>query len=49
VIAAAGRADVRRFVFFSSVIRPVLSLANHAAKARVEEALYDSGLEYTFL
>ncbi|HYZ54111.1 MAG TPA: NmrA family NAD(P)-binding protein [Streptosporangiaceae bacterium] len=48
VIAAAIRAGVRRLVF-SSVIHPVLSLINHAAKAPVEEALYDSGLEYTVL
>jgi uncharacterized protein YbjT (DUF2867 family) len=48
VIAAAVAAGVRRFVF-SSVIHPVLSLINHAAKAPVEEALYDSGLEYTVL
>lgn len=48
VIAAAVRAGVRRLVF-SSVIHPVLSLVNHAAKAPVEEALYDSGLEYTVL
>jgi uncharacterized protein YbjT (DUF2867 family) len=48
VIAAATQAGVRRLVF-SSVIHPVLSLVNHAAKAPVEEALYDSGLEYTVL
>jgi uncharacterized protein YbjT (DUF2867 family) len=48
VVAAAAGAGVRRFVF-SSVIHPVLSLVNHAAKAPVEEALYDSGLEYTVL
>jgi uncharacterized protein YbjT (DUF2867 family) len=48
VVAAAVGAGVRRFVF-SSVIHPVLSLVNHAAKAPVEEALYDSGLEYTVL
>lgn len=48
VVAAAVRAGVRRIVF-SSVIHPVLSLINHTAKAPVEEALYDSGLEYTVL
>ena len=48
-VAAAVKAGVRRFVF-SSVIHPVLSaLSNHAAKAPVEEAILDSGLEYTFL
>lgn len=49
VVAAAIDAGVRRFVF-SSVIHPVLSgLANHAAKAPVEEAVLDSTLEYSFL
>lgn len=47
-IAAAVRAGVRRLVF-SSVIHPGLSLVNHFAKAPVETALYDSGLEYTVL
>lgn len=48
-VDAAVAAGVRRIVF-SSVIHPVLSgLANHAAKAPVEEAILDSGLEYTFL
>ncbi len=41
-------AGVTRFVF-SSVIHPVLSLPNHAAKAPVEEALIDSGLEFAIL
>ena len=48
-VAAAVKAGVRRFVF-SSVIHPVLSaLSNHAAKAPVEEAILDSGLEYSLL
>ena len=48
-VSAAKRADVRRVVF-SSVIHPILSeLVNHAAKASVEEALLDSGMEYVFL
>ncbi len=48
-VAAAVRAGVQRFVF-SSAIHPVLSaLPNHAAKATVEEAILDSGLEYTLL
>lgn len=49
VVEAAKDAGVRRFVF-SSVIHPVLAeLANHAAKAPVEEAVLTSGMEYTFL
>jgi uncharacterized protein YbjT (DUF2867 family) len=48
-VAAAKQAGVRRVVF-SSVIHPILSeLENHAAKAPVEEALLDSGMEYVFL
>ncbi|MBV9512293.1 MAG: NmrA family NAD(P)-binding protein [Caulobacteraceae bacterium] len=48
-VTAAVKAGVRRFVF-SSVIHPILSaLSNHAAKAPVEEAILDSGLEYTLL
>lgn len=49
MVAAAAKAGVSRIVF-SSVIHPVLSgLSNHANKAPVEEALLDSGLEYSFL
>lgn len=49
MVDAAIRAGVRRFVF-SSVIHPVLGgLVNHAAKAPVEEAVLNSGLEFTFL
>jgi uncharacterized protein YbjT (DUF2867 family) len=49
IVEAAKQAGVRRFVF-SSVIHPVLSaLANHAAKAPVEEVILGSGMEYAFL
>jgi uncharacterized protein YbjT (DUF2867 family) len=49
LVEACVAAGVKRFVF-SSVIHPVLSsLSNHAAKAPVEEAVLDSGMEYTFL
>jgi uncharacterized protein YbjT (DUF2867 family) len=48
-VREAVAAGVRRIVFLS-VIHPVLrQLSNHAAKAPVEEAILDSGLEYTFL
>jgi uncharacterized protein YbjT (DUF2867 family) len=48
-VEAVERSGARRIVF-SSVIHPVLAeLANHAAKAPVEAAILDSGLEYTFL
>jgi len=49
MVRAARRAAVRRIVY-SSVIHPVLSdLVNHTAKATVEEAILDSGLDYVFL
>lgn len=49
MVAAARRAGVRRFVF-SSVIQPTdVSLANHASKIPVEQALFDSGLQFTVL
>jgi uncharacterized protein YbjT (DUF2867 family) len=49
MVEAALRARVRKFVF-SSVIHPILlGLPNHAAKAPVEEALVNSGLEFTIL
>jgi uncharacterized protein YbjT (DUF2867 family) len=49
IVDAACKAGVQRIVF-SSVIHPVLSdLVNHAAKARVEEGILNSGLEYVFL
>ena len=48
-VAEAVAAGVCRIVF-SSVVHPVLSgLVNHAAKAPVEEAILDAGLEFTFL
>ena len=48
MVRAASAAGVRRFVF-SSVHHPSLSLTNHAAKQPVEEALYESSMEYTVL
>lgn len=48
-VATARNAGVRRIVF-SSVFHPVISrLVNHAAKAPVEEAILDAGIEYSFL
>lgn len=49
MIDAARAAGVRRFVF-SGVIHPsIAALPNHTAKLPVEEALYDSGMEFTVL
>lgn len=48
-VEAAVAAGVKRIVF-SSVVHPVIAgLVNHIAKAPVEEAILDSGIEYTFL
>lgn len=48
MVAAAKAAGVRRVVF-SGVYHPSLSLVNHAATRPIEEALYNSGLEFTVL
>src|SRR5437868_1621941 len=48
MVAAAQAAGVRRVVF-SGVYHPSLSLVNHADTRPVEEALYNSGLEFTVL
>ncbi len=49
MVELAKRAGVRRFVF-SSVIHPSLgALANHSAKAPVEEAILTSGMDYVIL
>lgn len=49
MVEAAKAAGVRKFVF-SGVIHPSISaLSNHAAKSPVEEALYESGMNFTVL
>lgn len=49
VVDAAVKAGLRRIVF-SSVIHPTLgTLVNHREKAPVEEAIFESNLEYTIL
>lgn len=49
MLGAARSAGVRKFVY-SSVIQPTCTkLSNHAAKIPVEEAIFESGLEYTIL
>ena len=49
MVSAAVRAGVRRLVF-SSVYHPSLvDLSNHRGKLVVEQAIYDSGLEFTIL
>lgn len=49
MVEAAKAAGVRKFVF-SGVIHPSLSkMTNHAAKRPVEEAMYESGMDFTVL
>ena len=49
LVGGAAAAGVRRIVF-SSVIHPVIGkLQNHIQKAPVEEAIIESGMEFTFL
>lgn len=49
MVEAAARAGIGKFVF-SGVIHPTLSkMVNHAAKQPVEEALFESGLNYVIL
>lgn len=49
MVEAAKAVGVQKFVF-SSVIHPSISkLSNHAAKRPVEEALYESGMEFSVL
>ncbi|MEH2415634.1 NmrA family NAD(P)-binding protein [Nostoc sp.] len=49
MVEAAKVAGVRKFIF-SGVIHPSISaLSNHAAKCPVEEALYESGMNFTVL
>lgn len=49
MVEAAKASGVRKFVF-SGVIHPSLSsLGNHAGKPPVEEALYDSGMNFTVM
>lgn len=49
MVEAAKSAGVRKFVF-SSVFHPSISkMVNHAAKRPVEEALYESGMNFVIL
>ena len=49
MVEAAKAAGVRKFVF-SGVIHPsIAKMRNHAAKQPVEEALYESGMDFTVL
>ncbi len=47
-VEAAQQAGVRRIVF-STIVHPSLDLRNHASKRPIENAVFKSGLDYTFL
>jgi uncharacterized protein YbjT (DUF2867 family) len=48
MVNAARVSGVRKFVF-SGVYHPSLSIINHANKRPIEEALYESGMDFTIL
>src|SRR5699024_6057697 len=48
MVQAANKANVEKFVF-SSVYHPSLSLSNHTVKRPVEEALYESDMDFIIL
>ncbi|MEH1835675.1 MAG: NmrA family NAD(P)-binding protein [Nostoc sp.] len=49
MVEAAKASDVRKFVFFGVIHPSISKLSNHPAKCPVEEALYESGMEFTVL
>ncbi|HET8727791.1 MAG TPA: NmrA/HSCARG family protein [Alphaproteobacteria bacterium] len=49
MVDVAKRAGVRRFVFSSVIQQTNTALGNHASKIPVEEALFNSGMQYTIL
>lgn len=49
MVEAALSAGVRKFVFSGAIHPSISKMSNHAAKRAVEEALYESGMEFTVL
>lgn len=49
VVAAARRAGVRKIVFSSAIHPTNTVLQNHASKLPVEQAIFQSGIDYTIL
>ena len=49
MVDAAKAAGVRKFVFSGVIHSSISTMINHAAKRPVEEALYESGLNFTVL
>ena len=49
MVKAARSAGVEKFVFSGAIHPSISAMTNHAAKRPVEEALYESGLDFTVL
>lgn len=49
MVQAAKAAGAAKFVFSGTYHPPISSMANHASKQPVEEALFESGLDFTIL
>ena len=49
MVEAAKAAGVRKFVFSGAIHPSISKMANHAAKRPVEEAVYESGMDFTVL
>lgn len=49
MVAAAQATGVHKFLFSSVIHLSISTMVNHAAKQPVEEAVYESGLDYTVL
>ncbi|GAP96855.1 SDR family oxidoreductase [Leptolyngbya sp. NIES-2104] len=49
MVEAAKAAGVQKFVFSGAIHPSISKMSNHAAKRSVEEALYESGMEFTVL
>ncbi|MEH2068359.1 MAG: NmrA family NAD(P)-binding protein [Nostoc sp.] len=49
MVEAAKASGVHKFVFSGAIHPSISKMSNHAAKRPVEEALYESGMEFTVL
>jgi uncharacterized protein YbjT (DUF2867 family) len=49
MVEAAKASGVRKFVFSGAIHPSISKMSNHAAKRSVEEAMYESGMEFTVL
>ncbi|MGI2907144.1 NmrA family NAD(P)-binding protein [Tolypothrix sp. VBCCA 56010] len=49
MVEAAKAAGVQKFVFSGAIHPSISKMSNHAAKRPIEEALYESGMDFTVL